>query len=281
MHTDTLAAYTALACYGESPGTSTSAPDPIHIRFLLPVSLSRNLVSDAASLNLVVNVFPGNETAYVGFEGTANLETWLYNLSALVPASPLSNADSIHEGFANLAMEVTNTALANGCSFLDRILQSLRSHNVSSVVWTGHSAGGTLAGLVPWYLRKHYPRLFDEYNHRIVDFGTPRYVGASTNSGPDYGIPRTRYFSVRDLVPHTPPSLQWFHGGEPAHLPPARCPLPSPPLVQHDLSYFIGNCWHYGVGLLTRTLFSRILEAHAMQNYLRMVCQRNGDPFLW
>jgi hypothetical protein len=255
------------------------------------VPMQRNSFGGGSSLHVIVADCPEDGTLIIAFEGSNSPEAWLYNIG-------MDSVDfeglTVHEGFASLAMEVVNFLLSPvpepnlfGFTYLDSLLAKNNYRNIHTVVFTGHSAGGALATLVPWYLSKTgvVPEwstgLWNEDSSTsekttelygctapdllVIDFATPRFLSPPPSAGssalthpgdgwcPDYE--RYRHHHILDIVPHTPlawagPFPKYHHWGSPMVYAPS--PAFQQPLIsseEHPMGTFGEIFWFLRVVL--------------------------------
>lgn len=281
---------------------SGETPDNPLNTLYISLPLQRNLWGSAGQQNLSVT-FTQN-TCYITFEGTARPETWLYNLDGVSPvlfgsAYPTISQPLVHPGFYNLMLEVFNQLLVpdfvfrangrvqgsapvppliTGHSLLFAIADLYQQRGCpGQVIWTGHSAGAALANLsLAWLKGGNVPLIprdhpFLQANHRVIDFGCPRFIHTSSRA-PALPVHRERHVHSRDLVPHVPLGLSWTHWGAGNYVWGPKGQLYRHPiLVHHSLQLLAGNVYHYLSGLLTGTLLKRILNNHAADTYHRFI----------
>ncbi len=263
------------------------------------IPLQRNLWGTTGQQNLLI--VTGPRICWIAFEGTAQPETWLYNLDGVSPVAfgPRQSAPLVHAGLFNLMMEVLNGLLSTDYDYFvvgpvgpvcyyppkpdgnHRTLLSLIASMYqpeSEVIWTGHSAGAVLANMTSaWLLYGNVPSIpyshpFLQARHRVIDFGCPRFIHNSSPV-PGFNLIRERHAHARDLVPHVPLGTNWTHWGTGNFLWSPKGELYKHPiLVHHSLQLLVGNVGHYLSGLLTGTLRQRILNNHAAGTYRKFIC---------
>ena len=162
------------------------------------ISLKRNLIGDDGTIKVGYTV--EDQTLYLTYSGTQDIEFWLYNADTDVRHL---NGIGLHEGFLRLAEEV-ETVLVKDSYIFDII----KNNNITKVVHCGHSAGGAVAGIMALKLieAESYYEAKHACDHVIVDFGSPRYLkdGQPVDIFP---CERVRFQEIYDIVPCTP--LTW------------------------------------------------------------------------
>lgn len=262
----------------------------VHLQFLpktLEVWASAVPLSAYNSMQILFAIDNTSSTAWVAFQGTANPEQWLYNLSAIftVPFPGNSGAHNLHGGFSELTHKAVNHLLLRvsgsphktGLSLLE---SRLRNSRIKTIIWTGHSAGGVLACTVPRLLTDpsfHSADYLQTCHHKVIDFGTPRFItGASKAEGWGFPLLRERHQHTLDLVPQTPLSPRWFHWGSSVYhyrTPGGWTTFGDPVTVEKDLLMFVRAALHY----CSFSPLTRVLKNHSMRTYLESVsCTQDG-----
>jgi predicted lipase len=173
------------------------------------VDLDRNLIGDVGKIK--VSMTELGKDLYIGFSGTQDAEFWLYNIDGDVVTTPVSLYGTyydVHEGFYDLADTAFQEALTHSPDHLKKFNQ------YQNIIFTGHSAGGAVAALMPILLRGKYE--VNNNKMKVIDFGSPR-VWANSNVttsmvdgqtlAKEYPFERIRFQHVYDLVPCAP--LHW------------------------------------------------------------------------
>ena len=155
------------------------------------VPLSRNVIGMQGKITVAWYLDTKNRSLYVSLSGTRDPEFWLYNTDS--DPVPCKDGWMIHEGFFSLTSEVF--------PHLMDLVKLCESGKVDRIYWTGHSAGGACAGIMPFL----FSPFIDEQH--IIDFGTPRYL---LKGEKPYPFPRLRFQNIHDVVPCLPLRGQWF-----------------------------------------------------------------------
>jgi hypothetical protein len=223
------------------------------------IPLAKNLVGDVGRLTVGISKY--EEDIYISFNGTQDVEFWLYNLDTHTVACP--GGYVIHKGFYDLAREIVQFLEGLSSNEWPREVATIFRNYTGNIYWTGHSAGAAVAGLCSIMIPRRgffsKPETFG-----VIDFGSPRYI-ASESKVPE--IPRVRYQDVMDLVACTP--LKWRgplsgfkHWGDVQWLDNMKA-VPKQPLMR--IPKMIWAYLHTTWSLSTATT---ILDYHSMTRYL-------------
>ncbi|KXN65590.1 alpha/beta-hydrolase, partial [Conidiobolus coronatus NRRL 28638] len=135
----------------------------------------------------------------LSYRGSTNLSNWLFNLDILATNANLKypyDDAKIHNGFNNMA----NALYDESRDALDRALQKYPNFKI---VFTGHSLGGALAGLIAYKLAENGLLYWGRIN--VITYGQPRLGNAEfaqyLNSKP---WTYTRVTSYADIVAISP-----------------------------------------------------------------------------
>jgi len=222
------------------------------------VDLSRNLIGDVGHIKVAVTEL--GKDLYFGFSGTQDAEFWLYNIDGDIDKTPYTvlygiNYDA-HAGFLDLAKTVYTLALQH----LPEHIKDLSQYD--NLYFTGHSAGGAVAALMPFFVRQKQLLLTHD-KLKVIDFGSPRIWADSC----EYPFERHRFQHVFDLIPCAP--LHW------------RGPLPgfshSGEVHWTTTKYRVLNkapwfriprmLWEYGKGVATLSAAQKALKYHSSHQY--------------
>jgi hypothetical protein len=162
------------------------------------ISLKRNLIGDDGTIKVGYTV--EDQTLYLTYSGTQDIEFWLYNADTDVRHL---HGIGLHEGFLRLAEEV-ETVLVKDSYIFDII----NNNNITKVVHCGHSAGGAVAGIMAlkFFEADAYYGPGLACDHVIIDFGSPRYL-KDDQPIDIFPCERLRFQEIYDIVPCTP--LTW------------------------------------------------------------------------
>lgn len=216
--------------------------------------LSRNIIGTTGNIN--VAFFVQGTTLFIAYEGTQELEFWLYNADTRLE---VFSGFSFHEGFYQLA-RVVRKKLKQWSSVINGTV-------IEKIIHCGHSAGGATAGIIPL--------LTNEYHHipqLVIDFGAPRYRADDK----EYPFFRLRFQEIYDLVPCLPltwrgPLPGFNHYGVRLFVDPTGTITPLRPW--HCPAMFV---WKYLKNLIRAEVTDKIAYHHAMDNYSKAVL--NGYP---
>ena len=234
------------------------------------VDLSRNLIGDVGHIK--VSVTELGKDLYFGFSGTQDAEFWLYNIDGDVEDTPqkllLERVYHVHAGFLDLASTVYEAALTN----LPEHIKPFSHYD--SLIFTGHSAGGAVAALMPFYFRANTLILPDKL--KVIDFGSPR-IWANSNfrksmidgapTEKPYPFERHRFQHVLDLVPCSPlhrrgPLPGFSHTGE------VHWTTTDFRVLDKAPWYRIPRMlWEYGKGVATLSAARKALKYHSSHQY--------------
>jgi len=147
---------------------------------------------------------PSLESIIVAFRGTLNPVSLLTDIDFLLspydmhPSAP--DSATVHEGFLNAYRAVSD-------DFLSRLRSLVKAHPHFSVVFTGHSMGGSLALLAA--LHAHAEKVLPLDQIRVFSYGEPRTGNVDfANFVSTLGIKSlTRITYNNDFVPRISPRL--------------------------------------------------------------------------
>lgn len=222
--------------------------------FTINIPLKRNLIGNRGSIN--VGYYIQDETLYLTYAGTQDIEFWLYNTDTDVS---FFHGIGLHEGFLKLSEEVELVLFKD--DFLEKLIQE---NKINKVVHCGHSAGGAVAGILA--LKCYESLLGIDCSHVIIDYGTPRYLKQDQPLN-IFPCERLRFQEVYDLIPCTPltwrgPLPGFEHFGLVNYTTPEFKLLNNPPWYRSFV--FIRK---YLRSLIGGKPASVVLEHHSMSNY--------------
>ncbi|GAM22176.1 hypothetical protein SAMD00019534_053510, partial [Acytostelium subglobosum LB1] len=137
-----------------------------------------------------------NNTVFIAFRGSMDIENWITNLKFFQTAYPKVAGAEVHLGFYEAYMGVQSKVY-------DALTTTIKNcPTCTSIVVTGHSLGGALATLCMADVVEWFPEIPTE----SITFGSPR-VGNDVFSTYYNSIqPNTwRVVNMKDIVPHVPP----------------------------------------------------------------------------
>jgi len=162
------------------------------------ISLKRNLIGNDGVIKVGHTI--EDQTLYLAYSGTQDIEFWLYNADTDVR---YFNGIGLHDGFLSLAEEVETVLVKD-----NYIFNLIKDNSIKKVVHCGHSAGGAVAGImaIKFFEADAYYGEGLACDQVIVDFGSPRYLkdGQPIDIFP---CERLRFQEIYDIVPCTP--LTW------------------------------------------------------------------------
>ena len=225
--------------------------------FTRSVDLSRNLIGDVGHIKVAVTEL--GKDLYVGFSGTQDAEFWLYNINGEVAELTgrylFGKTYTAHLGFMDLTEEVFLKAL--------KTLPENFKHwdDYDNVIFTGHSAGGAVAALMPFFIDSNHIVLRQKL--KVIDYGSPR-VWASKLK---YPYERHRFQHVLDIVPCTPltwcgPLAGFSHTGTAHWTTEDYSVIDKPPWYR-----IFKMLWRYGRGIFTLTAAQKAMKYHSSHQY--------------
>ena len=226
------------------------------------ISLKRNLIGDDGAIKVGYTI--EDQTLYLTYSGTQDIEFWLYNADTDVRHL---YGIGLHEGFLRLAEEVETVLVKD-----NYIFDIIKNNNITKVVHCGHSAGGAVAGIMAFkfFEADAYYGQGLACDHVIVDFGSPRYLkdGQPIDIFP---CERLRFQEIYDIVPCTPltwrgPLPGFEHFGSVMYIAPNFKLLDRPPWYRPIMfiKKYFGSLW---VGRPV----SAVVNHHAMDGYVSTV----------
>lgn len=172
-----------------------------------------------------IYILHNNKKINICFRGSYTIKDFLINFNICQKKYNNNNNIKIHAGYLNFYLNIKN-------SIKNKICEIIQKHNISDIIFTGHSLGGSIATIAS-YDSTNY---INNINIKCITFGSPK-VG-NKNFIDDYNkkiLYSYRIVNNNDLIEYTPPIFLFKHIHEPIYLKTNNLQYP------HNISNYIIN----------------------------------------
>jgi len=154
-----------------------------------------------------IYILHNNNKINICFRGSYTFKDFLINFN-ICQKKYIKDDIKVHAGYLNFYLNIKD-------SIKNRICEIIQKHNISDIIFTGHSLGGSIATIAS-YDSTNY---INNINIKCITFGAPK-VG-NKNFIDEYNkkiLYSYRIVNNNDLIEHSPPIFIFKHIHEPIYL---------------------------------------------------------------